>query len=60
MVVEVSNRAGNQSDLGAAFRFENPSTGLEALVSLATVLQCLCRCRFVIIVFARSTVDCWI
>lgn len=45
MVVEVSNRAGNQSNLGAAFRFEDPSTGLEALVSLATVLQCLCVAR---------------
>lgn len=32
-------------NLGAAFRFEDPTTGLEALVSLATVLQCLCVSR---------------
>jgi len=34
-----------QSELGALFRFEDTRTGLEALVSLATVLQCLCVSR---------------
>ena len=34
-----------QSDLGALFRFEDTQTGFEALVSLATLLQCLCVSR---------------
>lgn len=33
------------SDLAALLRFENPQTGVEALVSVATVLQCLCVSR---------------